>query len=171
MPSYTPQTWNDNAPPGITAARLGVIENGIRDAYETTGAAAPTTGAHLVGDRVWDQNPVAGGTEGWICTVAGTPGTWQTFGIVSGGAATGAGGVLSGTYPNPGFAVDMATQAEQDAAIANVFITAASPPGAGAHTLGERVWNNAPEPGGNMGWVCTTAGTPGVWKPFGVIGL
>lgn len=29
-----------------------------------------------------------------------------------------AGGVLSGTYPNPGFAVDMATQAELDAAIA-----------------------------------------------------
>jgi hypothetical protein len=30
----------------------------------------------------------------------------------------GAGGVLSGTYPNPGFAVDMATQAELDAAAA-----------------------------------------------------
>jgi len=29
-----------------------------------------------------------------------------------------AGGVLSGTYPNPGFAADMATQAELDTAIA-----------------------------------------------------
>ena len=29
-----------------------------------------------------------------------------------------AGGVMSGTYPNPGFAVDMATQAELDAAVA-----------------------------------------------------
>lgn len=29
-----------------------------------------------------------------------------------------AGGVLSGTYPNPGFAVDMATQAELDAGLA-----------------------------------------------------
>lgn len=34
-----------------------------------------------------------------------------------------AGGVLSGSYPNPGFAVDMATQAELDAVAANLGIT------------------------------------------------
>lgn len=37
----------------------------------------------------------------------------------------GAGGVLSGAYPNPGFAVDMATQAELDAGLASKLNTSA----------------------------------------------
>lgn len=47
------------------------------------GTAAPTTGAHVVGERVWNTAPAAGGTLGWICVTAGTPGTWKTFGTIS----------------------------------------------------------------------------------------
>lgn len=42
-------------------------------------------------------------------------GVWVPAPPVAGGATGAAGGVLSGTYPNPGFAVDMATQAELNA--------------------------------------------------------
>lgn len=42
-------------------------------------------------------------------------------------------------------------------------------PTTGPHARGEIVFNNAPSAGGKVGWVCTTAGTPGTWKPFGVI--
>jgi hypothetical protein len=45
--------------------------------------AAPTTGAWNVGDIVYNSAPTAGGTIGWVCTTAGTPGTWKTFGAIS----------------------------------------------------------------------------------------
>ncbi len=42
----------------------------------TNGTAAPTTGTWKVGDQVWDSTPVSGQPMGWVCSVAGTPGTW-----------------------------------------------------------------------------------------------
>lgn len=47
------------------------------------GSAAPTTGAWKVGDTVYNTAPAAGGTMGWVCTTAGTPGTWKTFGSIA----------------------------------------------------------------------------------------
>lgn len=41
--------------------------------------------------------------------------------------------------------------------------------GFGAAARGDIVYNTAPVSGGYLGWVCTTAGNPGVWKPFGLI--
>lgn len=46
-------------------------------------SAAPTTGTWVVGDMVYNSNPAPGGYIGWICTTAGTPGTWKTFGSIS----------------------------------------------------------------------------------------
>lgn len=44
-----------------------------------------------------------------------------------------------------------------------------SAPGSGYWRVGDIVWNNTPSAGGNIGWVCTSAGTPGTWKTFGAI--
>lgn len=53
----------------IRTAGRGVI-------YDT---AAPTTGTWADGDIVWNSAPVAGGTPGWMCVTAGTPGTWKAM--------------------------------------------------------------------------------------------
>jgi hypothetical protein len=38
-----------------------------------------------------------------------------------------------------------------------------APPVSGSYSAGDLVWNSAPSPGGNIGWVFT-AGTQGAWK-------
>lgn len=45
--------------------------------------AAPTGGAWLQGDVVWNTATVAGGSPGWVCSAAGTPGTWRTMAAVA----------------------------------------------------------------------------------------
>lgn len=47
------------------------------------GSAIPASGTWNVGDVVWNTAPTAGGFIGWVCTTAGTPGTWKTFGAIS----------------------------------------------------------------------------------------
>jgi hypothetical protein len=45
------------------------------------GTAAPTAGPHRVGDTVFNTAPAAEGVFCWVCTVAGTPGTFKTVAI------------------------------------------------------------------------------------------
>ena len=45
--------------------------------------AAPTTGNWARGDIVYNSAPSAGGTIGWVCVSAGTPGTWKTWGSIA----------------------------------------------------------------------------------------
>lgn len=46
------------------------------------GPAPPATGHHAAGEVVYNTAPVPGGRVGWVCTAAGTPGTWKTFGAI-----------------------------------------------------------------------------------------
>ena len=45
--------------------------------------AAPTTQHWHVGTKVYDTAVAAAGNIGWVCTTAGTPGTWKTWGVVA----------------------------------------------------------------------------------------
>lgn len=46
------------------------------------GTSAPTQGTWNRGDTIYIKAPAAGGREGFICTTAGTPGTWKSFGNI-----------------------------------------------------------------------------------------
>lgn len=43
-------------------------------------------------------------------------------------------------------------------------------PKTGSYSKGDIVWNTEPRTGQPIGWVCIIAGTPGEWRPFGIIG-
>lgn len=47
------------------------------------GYDAPTEGTYQVGDICLRINTAPGNNVGWVCTTAGTPGTWKEFGVVS----------------------------------------------------------------------------------------
>jgi len=61
------------------------IVSGTVDGYkkwntECLGTAAPVAGYWRLGDRVINSAPTAGQPKAWVCTVAGTPGTWVSEG-------------------------------------------------------------------------------------------
>ncbi len=60
------------------AAESETIGNASRNG-DFMGAAAPVAGTWAVGNRVWNSAPAAAQPMGWICTVAGTPGTWRAM--------------------------------------------------------------------------------------------
>jgi len=70
--------------PGATAAS--------RHAGATT-SGAPTTGTFAVGDYVVDQSGAM-----WVCTVAGTPGTWQLSGVSVNENIAGKNAIINGGF-------------------------------------------------------------------------
>ena len=50
-----------------------------------------------------------------------------------------------------------------------LFTTGTSAPDAGTYTKGDIVWNSDPKSNSYIGWVCTSSGNPGLWRPFGLI--
>ena len=51
----------------------------FRQRQDFVGTAAPTVGTWKLYDRVWNTAPAAAGVPGWVCTTAGTPGTWNAM--------------------------------------------------------------------------------------------
>jgi hypothetical protein len=78
---YIEQGWYA-ATPTITNPAGAKLVNfyGALGRAITYGTAAPTTNTWAVGDRVYNQTPAVGQPKSFVCTVAGTPGTWVSEG-------------------------------------------------------------------------------------------
>lgn len=66
-----------------SAQQINLLSEGYIQAATNAATAAPTTGTYSVGDTVRNSTPTELGVAAskyvithWICTVAGTPGTW-----------------------------------------------------------------------------------------------
>ena len=57
--------------------KMSILSNGQKQVSAT---AAPTTSTWAVGDICVNSTPVVGQPKGWMCTVAGSPGTWVSQG-------------------------------------------------------------------------------------------
>lgn len=51
--------------------------------WRAAGRAAPSDGPWLQGDMLWNSDPDSGDPIGWVCTEAGSPGTWKAFGTIA----------------------------------------------------------------------------------------
>ena len=83
----TNNTFQGNVTTTINANISGrvntIVLNKGYDPVQRYGAAIPATGTWGLGSIIWNSSPIAGGTIGWVCTTAGTPGTWKTFGAIA----------------------------------------------------------------------------------------
>lgn len=70
---------------------LGNSNNGwiLGGTIQRRDSVIPAGGAFSVGDITWNSSPSAGKPLGWICVVAGSPGTWVPFANLFGSEAAG----------------------------------------------------------------------------------
>lgn len=81
-PGPMPLTTRTRSHDGYTDYPIVTFQN-FGETVKVFGSAAPTAGSWKVGDVVMHTAPAAAGSIGWVCTAAGTPGTWKTFGAIA----------------------------------------------------------------------------------------
>lgn len=72
-------TLTANAADGLVATTIAPTEGVRKVVWRTTAQGSPSSGTWAVGDQAWKTDPSAGTAPGWICTSAGTPGTWTAM--------------------------------------------------------------------------------------------
>lgn len=78
---YVENGWYSATPTILNTANARLINfYGTLGRAVTYDTGVPTINTWAVGDRVFNQSPSVGQPKSWVCTVAGTPGTWVSEG-------------------------------------------------------------------------------------------
>lgn len=115
---------------------VGVPPNNGQPRFRGFASGPPTVGIYNIGDLLFNSVPSVNGPMAWTCVAGGDPGVWLAWGT--------------------------------SAALGIALLYATAPPVAGTWARGDLILNSAITAGGGgwdmPGWMCTQAGTPGVWK-------
>ena len=80
------QAWSSTGVPATQATNAtqdGIVVRGVGHA-QIWSAAPPIAGGWNAGDFCWNNAPVIGSPIGWMCTTAGSPGTWTAGPLIPG---------------------------------------------------------------------------------------
>lgn len=72
---------SNNADPRLSLAVNG--DAAFAGRMFSSGSELPSTGLYQKGDIIWNNNPQPHSYIGWVCVVAGEPGTWMPFGQIA----------------------------------------------------------------------------------------
>ena len=74
------QINGDSTTANVGARRLNFPNGfGLNDKKILSGTAAPVSGTYVQGDMMFNSGATAGGPMAWMCTAAGSPGTWKAM--------------------------------------------------------------------------------------------
>jgi len=68
----------------VTGGKVILLNNTEKNTFQSNKSeATPVTGTWRITDIVYNSTPATGEYVGWVCTVAGSPGTWKPFGLIA----------------------------------------------------------------------------------------
>ena len=149
---------------GVAGKGLPVGLTGALTATRYAGgnaSGAPASGTFAVGDFVVNADGSI-----FVCTVAGSPGTWVDTATIGPSVASVFGRTGTVTAGNADY-LAVASGGLTGAVAATRYVggTASGSPGSGTFAVGDFVIDQT----GKV-WICTAAGTPGTWAQAGVAG-
>ena len=81
--SKTSISYGDGSPGGFKCGYIASKQGDKIVVYELNAVPGANTGRWAIGDRIEYTTPTAGGFLGAVCTAAGSPGTWKTYGAIT----------------------------------------------------------------------------------------